>query len=141
MVSGVTRVPQVAWSRTLVACTVGGHLHGHAYSPALQSCATQARLSRLRIPMALPDSHRWDGPAIDDVLAARDGRRAVRSQEGDQFGDFLRAVRPAERNAAEGLHDTVPGGLRAETRALRDFVDHALRRLGFSVAGRHGVDA
>src|SRR5512134_2781805 len=88
-----------------------------------------------------PTSDGRNRAPVDDILASVDGRRSVRGEECDQFGHFLWAVRPAERDSAQCVHDALPCGLRAAARALCDFVDHTLRGLGFSVAGRDRVHA
>src|SRR5690242_11049795 len=84
-------------------------------------------------------SYGRDCAPVDDILASVDSGRSVRGQERDQFGHFLRAVRPAEGNSAQCVHDALPCGLRAATRALRDLVDHPSRGLGFRVTGRDRV--
>jgi hypothetical protein len=40
----------------------------------------------------LSGSNCWHRSAVDNVLASSDGRRSLRSEECDQFGNFLRTV-------------------------------------------------
>jgi hypothetical protein len=40
-------------------------------------------------------------PSVDDVFTSCDRRSSIRRQEGDQLRYFFRAIRPAERDAAE----------------------------------------
>lgn len=46
-------------------------------------------------------SNRRHRAAIDDVFTSRDRRRAIRSEEHHQFGDFSRPIGSAKRDAAE----------------------------------------
>src|SRR5690242_15629421 len=47
----------------------------------------------------------WYCPAIDNVFGPRNGGGSWRRQKRDQVGYLFRLGRPAERNAAKGIHD------------------------------------
>lgn len=63
------------------------------------------------------------GAAVEDVLGAGDGAGAVGDEEGDEFGGVVGLCRSAERDAAEGVHDLLKGGVPADTGAAGDAVD------------------
>lgn len=46
-----------------------------------------------------------EGAAVDDVFGTGDSRCAVGHEEGDQLGDLIGMGRPAEGNAAKGVHE------------------------------------
>jgi hypothetical protein len=81
------------------------------------------------------------GAAVEDVLGAGDGAGAVGDEEGDEFGGVVGLCRSAERDAAEGVHDLLKGGVPADTGAAGDAVDQAVCAVGLYESGGDRVDA
>jgi hypothetical protein len=64
---------------------------------------------------------------------------AVRSEEGDQFCNFVRAVRSAKRNAAQRIHQTLTVGSRVGSRFGRYSLDQSFGCLSFSESSRNSI--
>src|SRR5438132_3786068 len=82
-----------------------------------------------------------DRSAINDVLAASDGRRTVGRQESDEFGDFVGARGPAQRNSAERVHQSRSRSRRIGPRLVSQAFNERHRCLCFGVAWGDGVHA
>src|ERR1700722_18523811 len=76
-----------------------------------------------------------EGAAIDDVLGAVDGPGPVGDQEGDEFGGFGGLRGPTDRDAAEGVHDLLPGRAGVDARASGDAVDQSVGAFGLNESG------
>src|SRR5882724_5332553 len=64
-------------------------------------CANRIQWSCHRSERSFPSLDCRNCPSVDDVFTSCDRRSSIRCQEGDQLRDFFRAIRPAERDAAE----------------------------------------
>src|SRR5216683_6973726 len=82
-----------------------------------------------------------DRSAINDILAARDGRRTVGRQESDEFGDFVGARGPAQRNSAERVHQSRSRSRRICPRLVGQTLNECDGGFRLGVTGGNGIHA
>ncbi len=85
-------------------------------------------------------SNRWNCPAINHKFAAGDGGSSVRCEKGDEFGDLIRPVGTTQGNAAEHVHELLPGCGVIAFVMVGHSLDHSCGGIGFNEAGRNGND-
>src|SRR5882724_3601047 len=64
-------------------------------------CANRIQWSCHRSERSFSSLDRRNGSAVNDVFASGDRGSTVRCKKRHQLGDFVRAIRPAERDAAK----------------------------------------
>src|SRR5207245_2071916 len=82
-------------------------------------------------------SNRWNCPTINHKLAAVDGGSSVRCEKCDEFCDLIRPVGTTQGNAADHVHQFLPGGGVVAFVMVGHSLDHSGGRIGFSEAGRN----
>src|SRR2546425_8432665 len=77
-------------------------------------------------------SNRWNCPAINHKLAAGDGGSSVRCEKCYKLGNLIRPVGTTQGNAADHVHQLLPGRGVVAFVMVGHSLDHSDSRLGFS---------